>query len=118
MGEHGGLLESVAIEHEVVIETGGEPNLLFVGTESLADQLAETEIEGCPGHRAELPDGDERGIDRGKGAGIDLQAMGFDRAVAFARQIEIRMVGEIDDRGFVGGGAVVDRAGRSRSLSS
>ena len=79
-----GTFEPVAIQHEVVVEAGGEADLLVVGAQPLADQLAEAEVERRASDRTKLAGGNERGIDRGEGIGIDLQAMRFDRSRSFA----------------------------------
>ncbi len=64
------------------------------------------EVEGRAGDRRELAGGDELGVDGGVAAGVEHEGVAED--VAGAGEIEVGVVGEVDDGGLVGGGGVVD----------
>ena len=57
------------------------------------------EIERGPGDVPEFSGRDQRRVDRGVSVGIYRQSMGHDvRIAVFARQVEIAVIGDIDDR--------------------
>src|SRR5262245_43223995 len=87
-----------AVQNEVVVVTAGAGNLRVAG----ADRGRLAEIEGRAGYRLQLAGRNQRGIDRGVAIGVELQDFAKNVAAARAAQIEVAVVGEIDDGGLVG----------------
>jgi hypothetical protein len=96
------------VEDQVVVEPLGVQELLVRSAEILADRLRRTEVEGGARDVGELAGGDEVRVDRCEAGRGDGQFVVVDRAAALARQVPVHVVGEVDDRGPVGGGLVVD----------
>ena len=66
------------------------------------------EIEGSAVDGAKLAGGDEAFIDGVEAVGEDGDLVVEDRAGAGAGEVEVGMVGEVDDGVLVGGGGVID----------
>ena len=47
-------------------------------------------------------------VNRGEAGGEQFELMSEDGSMAVSGEVEVGVIGEIDDGGFVGGGAIVD----------
>ena len=90
------------VEHEVVVIPTSEHELLVAVADALADRVERREIERRSEHRPDLSGRDQSAIDRGEVVGVDPQLVVVDRARPLARQVPVRMVREVDDRGRIG----------------
>lgn len=112
-GEDGGGHEFAVVfflEDEVVIVAKAVFELLVLVTDAVADAGGFVEVEGgvFDGGNA---GGDGGGIDGGVVGGVDLEVVVKNGFGAVAGEVEVGMVGEIDDGGFIGGGFIVDVEG-------
>jgi len=97
------------VKHKIVVVTVAEFDLLVCAiVDAGADGGGLTEIEGCAADGIYLTGGDQRGIDGGVIAGVYLEGMVVDGAAALAVQVEIRVIGEVQNGGFVGAGVILD----------
>jgi hypothetical protein len=76
--------------------------------QSRADWHGRTEVERCASDRIERASRDQRCVDRGVALGGDGQQVMVDAAAAFATEMEIAVVGQIQDRRLVRGRTVVE----------
>ena len=63
---------------------------------------------GVPATGAQLAGRDQRRVDRREAVRVDQQLVAEDVARALAGEVEVGVVGEVDDRGLVGRRRVVD----------
>ena len=77
-----------------------------VRIDRLADGTGRGEIEGRERDAAESADGDHRGIGGRDAVALDLQNVVENAAVALAVEVEIRVIGQVDRRLFIGYGMV------------
>ncbi len=80
----------------------------MVVVDRLADRPGGGEVERRPAHRLVRPVRDLPLVDRGVGVGVDGEEVAEDVTAALAGQVEVGVVGQVDDGGVVRGGAVVD----------
>ena len=95
-------------DHEVVIVAQSIGHLLVLVVGPLTYWCGGPEVEGRALHRQQLSGGDEPNVDGRDVVRIDHQLMVQDRTAVMAAQIEVAMVGQVDRRGLVGGGFVLD----------
>src|SRR5687768_12836948 len=79
-------------------------------TDTLANRARLTEVENGAGDRAAFADRDQCFIDRRVTAGEQRQAVAHHVASrSFAGEIEVAVIGDVDDGRAIGGGAIFDR---------
>src|SRR6476620_9648059 len=102
----------------VVVVAVAERELWVVVADAGADRVRGAEVEGCAIDRGDLAGRDQSLVGRGEMVGVEGQLVAEDRAGAFACEVEIGVVGQVDDGRRVGGGAVVDaeRAGGGQTV--
>src|SRR4051812_38053288 len=109
--EAGGEPETVVVrpaaEHEVVVVAAADDQLRVIVPEPGADRGRFGEVERRTGDRSDLPGRDQAGVDRGVLGGIQLQHVAVDVAVALTEQVEVHVVGQVDDGRLAGEGRVV-----------
>src|ERR1700722_3544064 len=96
------------IQDEVVIVAVAEAELRVVGIDSLSDCMRLTKVERRAVHRFQFAGGNEGCVDRSEAGSVDLEHGIQNIAVALTLQVEIGMVGEIEDGVFVSGGGIFD----------
>ncbi len=96
-----GEAQALPVQNPVVIVAVAELQLLIIRFDALADRDRLAEIEWRAGDGAKLAGGDERGVDPRETVGMDGDDVAENIAIAF--QIEVGMIGEVEDRVFVGG---------------
>jgi hypothetical protein len=96
------------VEDEVVVVATAEAQLGMILTQSCADGRRPGEVKRGARDRGELAGRDQGGVDRGEAARRQLQEMLLDGARALPGEVPIGVIGEVDDRGSVGFGPVVD----------
>src|SRR5215213_5561525 len=100
------------VEHPVVVVAAADLELLeAVVTDALADPGRTGEVHRRAGHRVDGPGGDQGGVDRGVAAGPQAQLVVVDVARALTGQVPVGVVGQVDDRGGVGGRLVAHAQG-------
>ena len=98
-----------AVEHEVVVVAAAEDDLLRAGVaDPLADRVRRREVERRAGHRRDLAGRDRGRVDRRVVGGHQLQLVVVGAAGALAGEVEVGVVGQVDDRRRVGRRVVVD----------
>ena len=85
-----------------------ELDLLIVGIDARADGGGLGEIERRAGDGLQFAGGDQVGVHGGEAVGIDHDFVAQDVAFALAGEVEVGVVGQVDDGRLVGGGGVVD----------
>ena len=103
-----GTVTCVAIEHPIVVVAVALLQLIVVVVDARADGggLAKIKRRAC--NRSDFAQRNRVCIHGSVVAGVDLQLVFEDVAIPCPCEIEIRMIGEIDDCVFVGGGGVID----------
>ena len=91
-----------------MIISATQRDLLVLGVDSLADRMRSAEIERSALDAAQLAGRDEAFVDRRELVSVDRHLVAEDIAFTRAREVEIGMVGQVDDRVLVGCGGVVD----------
>src|SRR5215218_10830360 len=100
------------VEHPVVVVAAADLELLeAVVTDPLTDPGRTGEVHRRAGHRVDGPRGDQGGVDRGVAAGPQAQLVVVDVARALTGQVPVGVVGQVDDRGGVGGRLVAHAQG-------
>src|SRR5215212_2361860 len=100
------------VEHPVVVVAAADLELLeAVVADALADPGRAGEVHRRAGHRVDRPGGDQGGVDRGVVAGPQEQLVVVDVARALTGQVPVGVVGQVDDRGGVGGRLVAHAQG-------
>lgn len=97
-----------AVDHEIVVVSMGKLELFVVVIDAGADLLWFGEIERRSLYRFKFSRRNQMFVHRCKAVGIDHDLVIEDVAIAFALQIEVAVIGQIDGSGFVGGRFVVD----------
>src|SRR5690348_3289907 len=98
----------IAIQDEIVVVALAEFELLVVVIDARADGRGFAKIEGSACDIFEFSGGNEGGVDGGELIRVDFHFFAEDVAVPFSGEIEIRMIGDIEDRVFIGGGGIID----------
>ena len=80
-------------------------DLLIVGVDACANGSGLPKVEGCAGHVPHLTSHDQRTVHRGERVGIDHRDMVVD--IALACQVEVAVIGQVDDRRRVAGRMVI-----------
>lgn len=108
-GSVGIVLVRGGIQHPVVVVAVSVTELDVVGVDVLPDGFGRRiEIKGrTRGNVGYLARGHKRTIDGRHTRGIEPKGMRENIVVAVAREVEIGVVGHIDDRGGIGGGGIV-----------
>jgi hypothetical protein len=106
------------VEHEVVVVAFAERQLLIAVVNTLADSGWLKKVEWSAGDGAQFPGGNGAGIDRSKTCGVDFKLMSENGTPACSSKIEVSVIGEIEDRGLVGGSVVCDvKVGAKESVA-
>ena len=96
-----------AVQHPVMVVAVAVAQLLIIGIDVLPYQLRSTEIHRSPLHRPNLPGGHESIIHGSEGRSVDIEFIVADRMIGrIPGQIEVGVIGHVDDRGRVGSGLV------------
>ena len=95
-------------QDKVVVVTTAEFYLLIVGIDARADGGGFAKVEGRAGDVAQLSSRNQAGIHGSELVGGNHQLVGENVAVTLAGEIEVGVIGEIDDGFFVGGGGIID----------
>ena len=105
----GGTGEAVvlAVDHPVVIIAVSQNQLFIVLVDAFADRSGLAEVHGRALDRPQLAGRNQGLVHRRKPVSVEQEMVPKNVAVALAGQIEIRMLGKIERRGFVGGGFVI-----------
>src|SRR5215211_4066779 len=100
------------VQHPVVVVAAAELQLLeAVVTDPLTDPGRAGEVHRRPGDRVDGPGGDEGRVDGREVAGPQEQLVVVDVARALTGQVPVGVVGQVDDRGGVGGRLVAHAQG-------
>ena len=105
-----------AAEDEIMIVAGAVGKLEILGGDIAADGFGQAEIEGGAGGVDQVAGGDRFGIDGGEFLGLDAEEVvehgagtGADFAIGIVSfEVEVAVVGEVDDGGLVRLGRIVD----------
>jgi hypothetical protein len=103
-----GLRGDALVEDPVVVVALGLHLLDVAGPDVAADRLGLRKSKGVPATLASSPGGDQPRVGGRVAGGGDRELVVLDRAAALAGEVPVDVVGEVDDRGLVGGGLVVD----------
>ncbi len=107
--DHPRLVGLHAVDHPVqVVAVSAQQLWLLAIADVLADRFALAEIEVGPGDGAELAGGDQCRVDGRELFGRNGQHVVHHAAGAFAAEIPVGVVAQVDNGRLVGGGAVVD----------
>ena len=85
----------------------GAGNLVEAGPNARADRRGAGEVQRRVFHAREGARRNQRVVDRRVATGEERQDLIVNAAAAFARQVEIRVVGQVDNRRSIGRRAVV-----------
>ena len=96
------------MQHVVVIVAPAEDHLVVGVGDPRADGRGLREIEGRSVGLTAAPPSDERLVDGRELIGLDLRLVAQHVSGALARQVEVGVVRQVDDRGLVGRCGVVD----------
>jgi hypothetical protein len=96
------------VQNEVVVIAVAEQELLVLFTDPRSDGAWLTEIHRQAFDGTNLAGRDEALVDRCEMVGIDLYLVAKDVAAACPSQVEVGVVGQIDDGRFVGRGSIID----------
>src|SRR5690349_9658851 len=109
-GERGApsLLGAILVEHKVVIVPTTVAELLVLRVDAGADRGRGAEVERRSRHAPDLARGDQRGVDRREGIGIEREHVAEDIAVALPGQVEVAVLREVDWRRPVGRALIVE----------
>lgn len=91
------------VQDEIMVVAVAKYQLLVVIVDALADGRWLAKIEWSAGDVAQFAGGNRARVDRGESAGVELEMMGQDGTAAGSSEIEIRVIGEIEDRSLVCG---------------
>ena len=97
-----------AIQNKVVVVAPAEFNLLVIGVDARPNGCGLAEVKWSAFDLPQFAGGNQRVVHRSEPVGVDLNLVLQDVALALAGEIEVRVVGEIQHRVFVGGRGVVD----------
>ena len=98
----------LSVQHPIVVVAAGDLQLLVVGPDARADHFRLGEIERRAGHRRQFAGRDQRLVHRRKPVGGDFHFLVQDIALVVTMQVEIRVIGQIQYGGLVGGSGVID----------
>ena len=93
------------VEDPIVVEAG---RVASSGFDVASDAFGFGEIHDASIDRDYGSDGDECFVGRCVVGGIEGEDVLVDIAISFARQVEIRMVGQVDRSGLIGGRLIID----------
>src|SRR5579863_3763652 len=99
------------VQHKVVVVAMTEPQLRVIGFDPLTDCVGRAKVERRASNGLQFPRWNESRIDGGDARSINLQHMPQNVPVPLAREIEIRMVGEVENCIFVCGRGILDAQG-------
>ena len=99
---------SGVVDDVVVVVAVAEHELRVVGADAGTDRVRGAEVEGRAVDRGDLAGRDQTVVGRGEVAGVERQLMVKDRAGAFAGEVEVGVIGQVEEVGLVGRGLVVD----------
>ena len=106
-GENG--VVALGVKDPVVVEAVAVADLLIVRVDVIPDKLHLPEIKRSALHGSDLACGHERRIHRSIVGSVDVQRVSRNLMVRrITRQIEVRMIGHVDDRRSVRRGGVPD----------
>src|SRR3712207_8218189 len=88
------LFRSPVVEHPVVVVALPVEQLLVGDADALADRRGLAEVERRALDRGDLPGGDERLVDGGEAAGVQLQLVVVDVPGALAGQVPVGALGQ------------------------
>ena len=97
-----------AVEDEVVVVAVTELELGIRLVDVLADGFGAAEVEGGACDGEDLSAGDEVPVDGGEAASVELEDMAEDVTLAFALEVEVAVLAQVDGGGLVGLGLVED----------
>ena len=97
-----------AVDDPVVVVAVTKNHLIVAVVDARADFSGRGEIEWRSFYRTEFPGRDQILVDRSEPVGVEREFVIQNVAGAFAGQVEITVLAQIDGRGLVGGGFVVD----------
>ena len=90
-----------AVQHEVVVVAVGVGELIEAGPYPCADGHRAGEVQRGVFHRRDSAGRYERVVDGGVATGEERQDVVLDAAGALARQVEVRVVGQVDNGGSI-----------------
>ena len=100
--------QALAPDDEMMVIALCPLELCVLGVDALSERMRGGEVKRGSVHAGFLPGGNQGGIHRGVGVGLQRQVMSQDITGPAVFQIPVRMVGEVDQGGGVGGGGVVE----------
>lgn len=106
-----GPAQATAGDQEGMVVAKGADDLWVSDADPLADAMRGAEVEWSAGNGADFASRDAFGIDREELVGIDREIMAEDVAGALASQVEITVVGKVEDGGAIGLGMIVHMQG-------
>src|SRR5215469_7510075 len=99
---------TLAIEHEVVVISVPEDELLIVVFDPGPDPGRLREIKGSALDRSQFASGNQVLVDGSEAVGVDHDFMIENVAVPLTLQVEVTMLADIERSSFVGGGFIID----------
>ena len=96
------------VGNPIVVVTSCQLQLLIVGGNSRAHRRSLSEIQGRALHAANFSRGDEVGIHRSEIAGMNGDLVPENIAFALTGKVEVGMIGQIDDRGLIRSGGIIN----------